>query len=135
MASIRKTVLIDAPTEQVWDALRDFGNVHRRVVPGFVTELRLEEGARIVTFANGSVARELLVHSDEGERRLVYAIVDGRPTSYSASVQVFDEGESKSRVVWIVDLLPNELAPYVSGQMDIAVPIMRETLRQSAGQR
>ena len=110
MASIRRTVLIDASAEQVWDALRDFDNVHKRVVPGFVTGLRLEEGARIVTFANGSVARELLVDSDDGERRLVYAIVDGRPTTYSASVQVFDEGESKSRVVWIVDLLPNELA-------------------------
>jgi hypothetical protein len=31
--------------------------------------------ARIVTFANGTVARELLVDCDDARRRLVYAVI------------------------------------------------------------
>ncbi len=53
MASIRKEILLDARPEEVWDAVRDIGALHTRLVPGFVTDTRLEEGARIVTFGNG----------------------------------------------------------------------------------
>ncbi|MFI4994857.1 MAG: SRPBCC family protein [Hyphomicrobiales bacterium] len=128
MASIRKEIAIDAGPEHVWAAMRDFGAVHRRVAPGFVTDLRLEEGARIVTFANGTVARELLVDLDDEARRLVYAVVGGQLTTHSASVQVLAEGDGRSRIVWVADLLPNELASYVSSQMDEAASVMRETL-------
>ena len=41
MASIRNEVLVRAPAADVWDAIRDFGALHTRVVPGFVTEPRL----------------------------------------------------------------------------------------------
>jgi uncharacterized protein YndB with AHSA1/START domain len=33
MASIRKEIHVDAPPEKVWDALRDVGALHERVVP------------------------------------------------------------------------------------------------------
>ena len=49
----------------VWDALRDFGALHTRLVPGFVTDTRLDGDARIVTFSNGTVAREILVDCDD----------------------------------------------------------------------
>src|SRR6266702_893667 len=62
MASIHKYIPIDAHPDEVWDAVRDFGAVHRRLVPGFVLDARLDGDARIVTFANGTVARELLPH-------------------------------------------------------------------------
>jgi len=38
MASIRKEILIDAPPEDVWAAVRDVGAVHRRLAPGFVVD-------------------------------------------------------------------------------------------------
>src|SRR4029453_7607215 len=126
MASIHKEILIDASPDHVWDALRAFGALHTRLVPGFVTDTRLDGDARIVTFANGSVAREQLVDCDETRRRLVYAIANDRISHYSASVQVFSDG-ARSRLVWTVDLLPNELAPYVEGQMDQAALAMRRT--------
>jgi hypothetical protein len=59
MATIRKEISIAARAEEVWDAVRDVGALHTRLVPGFVIDTRLEPGARIVTFANGMVAREL----------------------------------------------------------------------------
>jgi hypothetical protein len=124
MASIHKDIPLNADSDRVWAAVRDFGAVHL-LAPGFVVDTRLEDGARIVTFANGNVARELLVDCDEARRRLVYAIVSERVTHYSASVQVFDDGSARSRVNWIVDVLPNDIAPYISGQMDLGVAAMQ----------
>jgi hypothetical protein len=81
--------------------------------------------ARVVTFANGAVAREVLVDCDDARRRLVYGISNERLRHYSASVQVFADGESRCRLVWIIDLLPNELAPYIESQTREAVKAMR----------
>ena len=61
MASIRREARIQARPETAWAALRDVGALHHRLVPGFVVDTRLEEGARIVTFGNGMVVRELIV--------------------------------------------------------------------------
>ena len=128
MASIHKDIPIDAQPADVWSAVRDFGAVHQRLAPGFVIDARLDGDARIVTFANGNVAREQLVDCDEARRRLVYAIANERVSHYSASVQVLAEGETRSRLIWIVDLLPNEMAPYIKGQMDQAALAMQKTL-------
>jgi Polyketide cyclase / dehydrase and lipid transport len=128
MASIRKDIPIDASPDAVWAAVRDFGAVDRRLAPGFVTKARLDGEARIVTFHNGTVARELLVDCDEARRRLVYAIVNDRVKHYNASVQVVGNGETSSCIVWIVDVLPSEVAPYIDGQMDLAVLAMQKAL-------
>jgi hypothetical protein len=132
MASIHKDISIDADPNDVWDAVRDFGAVHTRLAPGFVTDARLDGDARIVTFANGTVARELLVDCDEARRRLVYAVASERVKQHSASVQVLADGDNRSRLVWIVDLLPNEIAPYIDAQMDQAALAMQKALRRSA---
>ena len=132
MASIHKDIAIDAHPDDVWDALCDFGALHRRLAPGFVLDTRLDGDARIVTVANGTVARELLVDCDEARRRLVYAIVGERVTHYSASAQVMADGGAGSRLVWIVDVLPNTIAPYVEGQMDQGVLAMQKALARNA---
>ena len=132
MASIHKDIPIDAHPDEVWAAVRDFGSPHQRLVPGFVLDSRLDGDARIVTFANGTVARELLVDCDDARRRLVYAIANERVSHYSASVQVIADGDTRSRLIWIVDVLPNEIAPYIDGQMDQAALAMQKTLGRSA---
>ena len=133
MASIHKDIPIDAHPDDVWAAVRDFGALHTRLVPGFVRDTRLEGEARIVTFANGTVARELLVDCDDARRRLVYAAVSERVKHYSASVQVAADGGARARLLWIVDLLPHEIAPYVDGQMAQAALAMQKALgRQGA---
>ena len=121
MASVHNDIALNVPARNVWDAVRDFGALHERLAPGFVTACTLDGDARIVTFANGSVAREVLVDCDDARRRLVYAISNERLKHYSASVQVIAEGEARCRLVWIIDMLPNELASYVQGQTKDAV--------------
>jgi hypothetical protein len=129
MASIYREIPIDARPEEVWAAVRDFGAVHRRLAPGFVRDARLDGDARIVTFANGTIARELLVDCDDTRRRLVYAVVSERVTHYSASVQVITDGDARAaRLIWVVDLLPNDIAPYVASQMDQAALAMQKAL-------
>ena len=132
MASIHKEIPIDAHPDDVWAALRDFGAVHTRLAPGFVTDARIDGDARIVTFANCMVAREQLVDCDEARRRLVYAIANERVSHYSASVQVIAEGEARCRLVWIIDILPNELAAYVQGQTKEAVAAIHRAFPSAA---
>lgn len=132
MASIHKDIPLDAHPDDVWAAVRDFGAVHTRLAPGFVTDARLDGGARIVTFANGNVARELLVDCDDARRRLVYAITNERVSHYNASVQVLADGPTKSRLIWIVDVLPNAIAPYIGSQMDLGALAMQTTLGRDA---
>jgi hypothetical protein len=132
MASIHNDILLNAPARDVWDAVRDFGALPERLVPGFVTACQLDGDARIVTFANGSVAREVLVDCDDARQRLVYAINNERLKHYSASVQVIADGDGKSRLLWTIDMLPNELAPYVEGQTKQAVIAMHKAFPPAA---
>jgi carbon monoxide dehydrogenase subunit G len=131
MATVRKEFKIDVPAEHVWGVLTDFGAVHTRLAPGFVTDCKLEDDrTRIVTFANGAVAREILVTRDADARRLVYAIVGGRLTQHSASAQVFADGERSCRFVWTADFLPDALSEYMTSQMELGANVMREALEK-----
>ena len=128
MASNRREVLLQASAASVWDAVRDFGQVHTRVAPGFLTHLEMDKGDRVLTFFNRLVARERLVSTDDRAMRLVYTVVEGRASHYNASVEVHDAGNERSRLIWTIDLLPNELGPVVGGMMDHALPLMKKTL-------
>jgi hypothetical protein len=128
MASVHREIRIDRRPDEVWDALRDVGALHTRLVPGFVTDCRLEPGARVVTFANGLVARELIVDVDDAAQRLAWAVVEGRPTHHNASAQVFAEDGGGSRVVWIADFLPDALAPALAGMIEQGLAAMKTSL-------
>jgi carbon monoxide dehydrogenase subunit G len=127
MASIRKQIVTSAPPELVWDALRDIGALHTRLVPGFVVDTRLEPGARIVTFANGMVIKEPIVTIDDDDRRLVWTAQGGDLAHYNASAQVFSEGAG-SRVVWLTDFLPPEAASFIGPMMEQGMAAMKKAL-------
>lgn len=129
MASIRREAIVSVAAETAWDAIRDIGALHTRLVKGFVTDCKMDgEHARIVTFANGLVARELIVDVNEVDRRLAWSAVGGRLTHHNASVQVFIEGEGRCRLVWIADLLPHDMAPAIATMIDHGMGAMRRTL-------
>ena len=131
MASICKEVLIDAHPDEVWRAVRDVGAVHQRLAEGFVVDTRLDGDARVVTFANGQVVRELIVDVDDAARRLAYAAVGGRATHHNASMQVFAEGQGRTRLVWITDVLPNEVARPIGALVEQGARAMKQTLEHS----
>jgi Polyketide cyclase / dehydrase and lipid transport len=125
MATIFKEIFIQARPETAWDALRDVGALHTRLVPGFAVDVKLEDGAQVVTFANGNVAREVIVSIDDQARRLAWTIVGGRMTHHNGAAQVFAEGVEGCRFVWTTDLLPNELEPAIAGMVGQAMPIIK----------
>ena len=109
------------------------GQVHKRLAPGFVVDTRLEDGARVVTFANGLGARELIVDVDDAARRLVWAVTgSSRLTHHNASLQVFADGEGRSQIVWIADLLPNEIARDIGALIQQGMAGMKRTLEGRA---
>ena len=131
MAAIHKEIEINKSAEFVGDAVRDVGAIHKRLVPGFVADCKLEDGARIVTFANGMVARELIVSVDNELRRHSWSARTDNLVHHNASVQVFPLGEEKCRVIWIADLLPNEAAAAIGGMIEQALQTMRQTLESA----
>lgn len=130
MGSICKEILTRAGANEVWAVVRDIGALHTRLVPGFVTDTRLEPGARIVTFGNGMVLREPIVAIDDNARRLVWSVEGGPFTHYNASLQVFAEKAGSTRVVWTADFLPDEVASTQNAAMESAMRIMKATLDQ-----
>jgi len=127
MACIRREISINASPERVWSAVRDVGALHTRLVPGFVVDTKLEEGARMVTFGNGSVVRELIVDVDGDARRIAWAVVGTRMTHHNASFQVFAEN-GRTRGVWIADLLPHELGPQIAAMIEQGLSVMKHTM-------
>jgi carbon monoxide dehydrogenase subunit G len=117
MASIHLEIPLNAPAEHVWKRLRDVGDV-KVLFPGVLTASRLEGDSRVVTFANGMDVKERIVDVDERARRVAYAVVEWQTTHHNASMQVLPDGETRSRLVWVTDLLPHELAPQVRGLME-----------------
>lgn len=131
MASIRKEVQIDARPEDVWSALRDWGAIHQRLVPGFVVDARLDGADRIVTFFNGAEVRERLIDLDDDASRLVWSVVDGPYSHHNGAAQVFAEGEDRCRFVWVADLLPDAAAAPTEEMMERGIGVIKQTLESA----
>jgi len=131
MATLRKEIQIDARPEVVWDAARDFGALHTRLVPGFVVDTQLEGHVRVVTFGNGMVAREPLISVDDQRRRLAWTAMGGRTTHYNAVVELFADGAG-TRVVWTIDLLPDEMADPVAAMQESGLIAMKRNFERRA---
>lgn len=131
MASIRREVVVNAATDRVWNALRDVGRIHQRLVVGFVTACQLEGDMRVVTFADGMTARERIVDVDDAQRRVVWSVVGEPFAHHNASVQAFEQGDGRTRLVWIADLLPNDLESRIASMIDQGMAAMKRTLEQA----
>jgi len=131
MASIIKQIEIDAPVDAVWDAVSDFGAVHRRFAPGFVTNVELVEGGRVVTFGDGLVVKELFLGRDDAARRLAYSVQSDRFAHHSASFQVQPAAPGRSRLTWTADVLPDAVAGYLAERMEAGLAVAKEALARA----
>lgn len=131
MATLHKEVSIAAPREFVWDAMRDVGALHTRVVPGFVVDTRLDGDVRIVSFGNGMVLREPIISVDDRRYRIAWGAEGGPATHYNAVIEVLSDPDG-CRVVWTTDLLPDDTVPTLSAMQDAALGVMKRTLEDAA---
>ena len=128
MASIYREFEVRASAESAWAAIRDVGAVHERLARGFVVQTVLEADVRTVTFANGFVVRERIVAIDDEHRRLAYASIGGRASHHNAYLQVFPAGSDRTRIVWVTDLLPDEMKAPIEQMVDSGIKSMQATL-------
>jgi Polyketide cyclase / dehydrase and lipid transport len=136
MASVRHEIPIAAAPDAVWDALRDWGALHTRLVPGFVTDTDVQGEDRVVTFFDGSVARERLIDLDEDRRRLVWSVVGGPLTHHNASARVGPGPQDGTAVViWTADFLPHEAAPRMRALIAAGAQAMQRALGAAAARR
>jgi hypothetical protein len=134
MATVGKEILTRARPAGAWDAIRDIGALHTRLVPGFVTDTKLEPGVRIVTFGNGMIVREPIVTIDDAAMRLVWTVEGGRTTHYNGSAQVFAEPDGTARVVWTVDFLPDSVSGVLDGMISAGAAAMKKALDRLHGE-
>ncbi len=128
MASLRKEIRISASVDRVWDALRDVGALHTKLVPGFVKDTVLDGNSRVVVFSNGMTVREEIVGVDAAQRRVAWAIVGQQFRHYNGAAWVEADPKGGSRFIWTVDVLPNELASQVEQMMTTGIAVIRQTM-------
>jgi len=128
MATVRSEIKTRARPSDVWSAIRDVGALHTRLVPGFVTDAKLEPGARIVTFVNGMVLREPIVTLDDEARRLVWTHDGGRASHYNGALQVSELTDGMTSVVWTADFLPDDISDFMSQAIKAGMAAMQRTL-------
>jgi hypothetical protein len=131
MAAIHREIHLAAPADRVWEIIRDIGNAHHRLFPGVLVEVALESNGRVVTFANGLVVRELTLELSDEIRRYSWTAVGGLATHHNASLQVFENEDGSSRVVWITELLPNDLHDAIGALVDAGAAVMKKTLESA----
>lgn len=132
MASIVKHIETDAPVDAVWSAIRDVGALHTRLVPGFVTDTVLDGDARIVTFANGLVLREVIVTIDDAHRRLVWAGESESVRHHNGAAQAIERAGGGTVVVWTADFTPDELTDTFETMMTAGAAAMKAALDRHA---
>ncbi len=128
MATVRTTLDTSASPDDAWAAIRDIGALHTRLAPGFVADTKLEPGARVVTFVNGTVIREPIVTIDDEARRLVWSAEGGRTSHYNASLQVAARPEGGATVVWVADFLPDDVKPQLAAALEAGTRAMKRSL-------
>jgi hypothetical protein len=132
MATIRSEIKTRARPGEVWSAIRDVGALHTRLVPGFVADTKLEPGARVVTFVNGTVLREPIVTLDDQAQRLVWTHEGGRARHYNGALQVSELPDGLTSVVWTADFLPDDIGAYMSQAIEAGMAAMQKTLDRLA---
>lgn len=132
MASIQIEFDIAADSDRVWQVIGDWADGPVRMAPGFVVTSTAHAEVRVVTFADGFIARERLVSRDEPIRRIAYSLTgDTAPEHDNAVMQVVADGPQRCRFVWTRDVLPADAAGPLQAAMQEAAPIIKRALENS----
>jgi len=105
--SVRQTIIIDAPTDQVWEVVSDFNGLPRWFP--FIKESRLVLGEnrrlgaiRELTRGNGTKVEEKLIEYDPYNLTATYTYMGGKPmtSDYFSTMTVTEAGNGQSMVEW-----------------------------------
>lgn len=135
MTTIIRTVEVAASADHCWDALKDFGAIHQRLAAGFIVKTNLiSHDVREITLASDVVLKERLVGLDENSMRLAYTVIEDPVgiTHHNGSVQIIRGPDTAHcTILWITDVLPDEMGELVGALMDSALPAIKHTLEDA----
>lgn len=97
---------IDAPADEVWALIGDFGGLDKWMAG--VDGCEVDGDVRTVSTMGMEIKELLVAHSDD-DRAVTYSIIEGAPCeAHSATVTVAPTGESSSHVTWEVSVEPDD---------------------------
>ncbi|MEU1073476.1 MULTISPECIES: SRPBCC family protein [unclassified Streptomyces] len=134
MTSIVREFAVAADEKTAWAALADVGAVNK-LIP-FLGPVTVDGDVRKIDMGEFGIIEELVVTVDDERRRVAYS-VRRSPwplVHHHSSMQILPPapGESGSRLLWLVDLLPADVAPEFASGMDGAVEAIRHSLAEPA---
>jgi mxaD protein len=104
---VRKTIVIDAPADKVWAAVKDFDHLngwHPAVAKDTIVEGKnnMAGAVRELTLQDGGTIKEKLLSFDAAGHRFKYSIIEGvlPVSSYVSWVAVKSMGPDKTLVSW-----------------------------------
>lgn len=125
MATIRHHAHIDRPADEVWNVVKDAGNIHAWF-PGFEAS-RSDGTTRTVTMTGAGDIEESIVTSDDDLRRFQYRITGGvMPVeSHLGTIDVFEDGDG-ALVVYSTEVEPDSLKKAMDPAIEGAVGGLKE---------
>ena len=131
MASIIRQFTLDAPAAAVWDAVADFGALHTRLVPGFVTATAV---AATCAPSPSPTAWSCASGSSAWTPTGVASRTRTSSTAWSTTRRPSPSRmpASGSRATWITDVLPDAFAAPIAEMMDAGAAAMQRAFASAA---
>jgi len=132
MASVLREFTVGTSADKAWSVIGDFAHGPLKLAPDVFVSCDMEpENTRLLTFSDGTKAREQLISRDDKMRRGVWRWVDSGIIHDNTTMQVFPEGDNACRVIWVHDVLPDSAAEWLAPTMNKLVPLFQQSLNNS----
>ncbi len=130
MASLRSTVRIARPADDVWTVVSDAAGISAWF-PG-IEHATAADGTRSCTLAGGHELHEDVVNVDGELRRFQYRITIGLPVEHHlGTVDVLEDGPQGTLVVYSTEITPDELAGMIGPSIEGGVQGLKLHLESS----
>lgn len=126
MATLYRETDLNAPADEVWNALADVGALNTLIT--FLGDVTVEGEERVCSLGDDKL-RELIVTVDDEHRRVAYSVQES-PFNFAhhhSSMQVIPNGET-TKFVWWTDVKPDETAPVLAQAIDQSVDSIRQAI-------
>ncbi len=130
MASLRSTVRIARPADDVWRVVSDAAGISAWF-PG-IEQATAGDGTRTCTLAGGHELQEDVVNVDAELRRFQYRITGGLPVEHHlGTVDVLEDGDG-TLVVYSTEITPDELSAMVGPSIEGGVQGLKQHLESGS---
>ncbi|QXC60715.1 SRPBCC family protein [Aquihabitans sp. G128] len=130
MASVRRSLRIARPAEEVWARIGDPADLPSWF-PGIV-DAQVDGSTRVITTGIGIPMPEEILTNDALARRFQYRLTAPIVASHLGTIDVFDLGDGTSLVAYATDATPDPVALIIGGACGNALHELRRQLEAPA---